>query len=166
MIPEYGGNLYNIKGLENRVTVNISDVRDIYSMEVLVRGQDFLFNLAGQTSHLDSMSDPYTDLEINCRSQLSILEACRPINPEVKVILASTRQIYGIPRYLPVDENTCSIRWMSMELIKWQENGTILCTIMFMASGPCPTTHEYLWSLYAGQGRPTNLFRDLAAPNY
>ncbi len=104
LIPEYGGNLYNIKGLENRVTVNISDVRDIYSMEVLVQGQDFLFNLAGQTSHLDSMSDPYTDLEINCRSQLSILEACRRINPEVKVILASTRQIYGIPRYLPVDE--------------------------------------------------------------
>jgi UDP-glucose 4-epimerase len=73
-------------------------------MEVLVRGQDFLFNLAGQTSHLDSMLDPYTDLEINCRSQLSILEACRRVNPEVKVILASTRQIYGIPRYLPVDE--------------------------------------------------------------
>ena len=104
LIPEYGGNLYNIKDFKDRVTVNISDVRDRYSMEVLVQGQDFLFNLAGQTSHLDSMLDPHTDLEINCRAQLSILEACRRVNPLIKVIFASTRQVYGIPRYLPVDE--------------------------------------------------------------
>jgi UDP-glucose 4-epimerase len=104
LIPEYGGNLYNIKDFKDRVAVNISDVRDRYSMEVLVQGQDFLFNLAGQTSHLDSMLDPHTDLEINCRAQLSILEACRRVNPLIKVIFASTRQVYGIPRYLPVDE--------------------------------------------------------------
>ena len=104
LIPEYGGNLYNIKDFKDRVTVNISDVRDRYSMEVLVQGQDFLFNLAGQTSHLDSMLDPHTDLEINCRAQLSILEACRRVNPLIKVIFASTRQVYGIPKYLPVDE--------------------------------------------------------------
>ena len=104
LIPEYGGNLYNIKDFKDRVAVNISDVRDRYSMEVLVQGQDFLFNLAGQTSHLDSMLDPHTDLEINCRAQLSILEACRRVNPRIKVIFASTRQVYGIPKYLPVDE--------------------------------------------------------------
>jgi UDP-glucose 4-epimerase len=104
LIPEYGGNLFNIQGIENRVRVNIADVRDEYSMDYLVQGRDFLFNLAGQTSHLDSMRDPYTDLEINCRSQLSILEACRKQNPRVKVIYASTRQIYGKPDYLPVDE--------------------------------------------------------------
>jgi UDP-glucose 4-epimerase len=69
-----------------------------------VRGQDFLFNLAGQTSHLDSMQDPFTDLEINCRSQLSILEACRKLNPAVRIVFASTRQMYGAPAYLPVDE--------------------------------------------------------------
>jgi UDP-glucose 4-epimerase len=63
-----------------------------------------LFNLAGQTSHLDSMQNPYTDLEINCRAQLSILEACRKHNPRVKIVYASTRQIYGKPDYLPVDE--------------------------------------------------------------
>jgi UDP-glucose 4-epimerase len=73
-------------------------------MDYLVQGQDYLFNLAGQVSHLDSMKDPFTDLEINCRSQLSILESCRYNNPEVKVIFASTRQIYGMPDYLPVDE--------------------------------------------------------------
>ncbi|MGE5263824.1 MAG: NAD-dependent epimerase/dehydratase family protein [Acidobacteriota bacterium] len=104
LIPEYGGNLFNIQGIEDRVRVNIADVRDEYSMDYLVRGRDYLFNLAGQTSHLDSMRDPYTDLEINCRSQLSILEACRKQNPRVKVIYASTRQIYGKPDYLPVDE--------------------------------------------------------------
>jgi len=104
LIPEYGGNLFNIRGLESKVRVNISDVRDEHSMKYLVQGQDYLFNLAGQTSHLDSMRDPYTDLEINCRAQLSILEACRNCNPAVKVIFASTRQIYGKPERLPVDE--------------------------------------------------------------
>lgn len=104
LIPEYGGNLFNISDIQDRVRVNIADIRDEYSMLCLIRGQDFLFNLAGQTSHLDSMHDPFTDLEINCRSQLSILEACRKNNPAVKVVFASTRQIYGIPDYLPVDE--------------------------------------------------------------
>jgi UDP-glucose 4-epimerase len=104
LVPEYGGNLFNIAGIEDRVRVNISDVRDEYSMRYLVQGQDYLFNLAGQTSHLDSMQDPYVDLDINCRSQLSILEACRKNNPGIKIVFASTRQIYGKPRYLPVDE--------------------------------------------------------------
>lgn len=104
LIPSYGGNLRNIAGIEDRVRVNIADVRDGYSMDYLVQGQDFLFNLAGQNSHLDSMRDPYADLDINCRAQLSILEACRKHNPNLKLIYASTRQIYGKPDYLPVDE--------------------------------------------------------------
>lgn len=104
LIPEYGGHLFNIAGIEKRVRVNISDVRDEYSMKYLVQGQDYLFNLAGQTSHMDSMQDPHTDLEINVRAQLSILESCRKYNPTVKIVFASTRQIYGKPDYLPVDE--------------------------------------------------------------
>src|SRR6266446_2756139 len=104
LIPDYGGNLFNIEGLQDRVQVNISDVRDTYSMRYLVRGKDYLFNLAGQTSHLDSMINPGTDLEINCRAQLSVLEACRTCNPEIKIIFASTRQIYGRPASLPVSE--------------------------------------------------------------
>ncbi len=104
LIPEYGGNLYNINEFEQRVNVNISDVRDEYSMKFLVQGKDVLFNLAGQTSHMDSMHNPQTDLEINCRAQLSILETCRHYNPGIKVVFASTRQIYGKPDYLPVNE--------------------------------------------------------------
>jgi len=104
LIPEYGGNRFNIDGIEDRVRVNIADVRDEYSMDYLVQGRDFLFNLAGQTAHLDSMRDPYTDLEINCRAQLSILEACRKQNPGVRIVFTSTRQMYGKPDYLPVDE--------------------------------------------------------------
>jgi UDP-glucose 4-epimerase len=104
MAPEYGGNLFNIDGIQSRLRVNISDVRDPHSMRYMVQGCHYLFNLAGQTSHLDSMQDPVTDLEINCRAQLSILEACRKYNPSVKVVFASTRQIYGKPDYLPVDE--------------------------------------------------------------
>jgi UDP-glucose 4-epimerase len=104
LIPEYGGNLFNVSDIRDRVRVNIADVRDRSSMDYLVRGQHYLFNLAGQVSHIDSMRDPFTDLEINCRSQLSILESCRYNNPDVKVVFASTRQIYGMPDYLPVDE--------------------------------------------------------------
>ena len=104
LIPDYGGNLFNIEPFGERLRVNISDVRDTYSMRHLVQGKDYLFNLAGQTSHLDSMSNPMPDLEINCRAQLSILEACRVCNPTIKIVFASTRQIYGRPERLPVDE--------------------------------------------------------------
>lgn len=104
LIPEYGGSLWNVEPFKSKVRINIADVRDPHAMRYLVQGQHFLFNLAGQTSHLDSMHDPYTDLEINARAQLFILEACRHHNPEVKLVFASTRQLYGVPHYLPVDE--------------------------------------------------------------
>ena len=104
LIPDYGGNLFNINGLEDKVRVNIADVRQQSTMNYLVRHVDVIFNLAGQVSHIDSMRDPYTDLEINCRSQLSLLEACRRYNPKAKVVFAGTRQVYGKPASLPVTE--------------------------------------------------------------
>jgi dTDP-glucose 4,6-dehydratase/UDP-glucose 4-epimerase len=104
LIPLYGGNLRNIDDIRDRVTLNVTDVRDPFAMAYLVQGKDYLFNLAGQTSHIDSMTDPHTDLNINAVAQLSILEACRQHNPGVKVVFASTRQLYGKPEYLPVDE--------------------------------------------------------------
>jgi UDP-glucose 4-epimerase len=104
LLPGYGGNLFNIADIEDRVRVNIADIRMQSTMGVLARGQDVIFNLAGQVSHIDSMRDPYTDLEINCRAQLSMLEACRTNNPNVRVVFAGTRQVYGRPDYLPVDE--------------------------------------------------------------
>lgn len=104
LIPKYGGNLFNLDGIRDEVRLNIADVRDEHGLRFLVQGQDIIFNLAGQVSHTDSMMDPYTDLEINARSQLSLLEACRHNNPTAKIVFASTRQIYGRPQYLPVDE--------------------------------------------------------------
>ena len=104
LIPEYGGNLRNLHDLRDKIVVNLSDVRDPFSINELIKGQDYLFNLAGQTSHLDSMNDPFTDLDINAKAQLSILEACRKNNPDIRIVFASTRQIYGKPQYLPVDE--------------------------------------------------------------
>jgi UDP-glucose 4-epimerase len=103
-IPDYGGNLFNLRGIEDRVRMNIADVRQESTMSYLVRHVDVIFNLAGQVSHIDSMRDPYTDLEINCRSQLSLLEACRRNNPKAKVVYAGTRQVYGRPDALPVTE--------------------------------------------------------------
>ena len=104
LIPEYGGNQENIAPVRELVNVNISDVRDRHSLPSLVRDKDYIFNMAGQTSHVDSMTDPFTDLEINSRAQLSILEAVRGHAPKAKVVFASTRQLYGRPDYLPVDE--------------------------------------------------------------
>jgi UDP-glucose 4-epimerase len=104
LIPDYGGNLFNIDGITDRVEVNVADIRQQSTMNWLVKDRDVIFNLAGQVSHIDSMRDPYEDLEINCRSQLTILEACRYNNPGVKVVFAGTRQVYGRPGSLPVDE--------------------------------------------------------------
>ncbi len=104
LIPEYGGNRRNLAGIAGQVKLHIADVRDWPRLPQLVKGQDYLFNLAGQTSHMDSMTDPQTDLDINGRAQLAILEACRVHNPTIRIVFASTRQIYGRPDYLPVDE--------------------------------------------------------------
>lgn len=104
LIPKYGGNLFNIQDIRQRVRLNIADMRDEHGLRYLVKDQDVIFNLAGQVSHTDSMNDPYTDLEINARSQLSLLEACRHGNPKASIVFASTRQIYGRPQYIPVDE--------------------------------------------------------------
>jgi UDP-glucose 4-epimerase len=108
LIPETGANLFNLESVQDhpRLSVRTVDVRDVLAMQRLVRGQSVIFNLAGQVSHIDSMQDPFTDLEINCRSQLAMLEACRHNAPEAKVVFASTRQIYGrvAEEQLPVDE--------------------------------------------------------------
>jgi UDP-glucose 4-epimerase len=104
MIPEYGGNPANIIDICDRVEVNIADIRGGHVMGHLLAGRDFLFNLAAQTSHLDSMSAPSDDLAINCTAQLQLLEACRAVNPGIAIVHAGTRQIYGRPHYLPVDE--------------------------------------------------------------
>jgi len=104
MIPDYGGNLANIAAIRDAVQVNIADIRDLHAMRHLLRGQRFLFDLAAQTSHMASMTAPEEDLAINCAAQLGLLEACRAVAPEIVIVHAGTRQIYGRPRYLPVDE--------------------------------------------------------------
>jgi len=104
LAPNYGGNHFNIEPVRDRARIEIVDIRDTARLRPLLEGCDYLFNLAGQTSHLDSMTDPLTDLEINCLAQLTLLEACRAVCPKAAIVFASTRQIYGKPQYLPVDE--------------------------------------------------------------
>jgi UDP-glucose 4-epimerase len=105
LLPEQGGNSFNIHGLEDRVRVHRASISDDYVVNHLVSGVDYIFNLAGNVSHLDSMVYPQRDLELNCAAQLTLLEACRNYNPHVKIVFTSTRQVYGKPVYLPVDEN-------------------------------------------------------------
>jgi UDP-glucose 4-epimerase len=104
LIPDYGGNPYNIRDIADRVHVNYSDIRDPWSIRYLVGGKDYIFNLAGQVSHIDSMRDPKTDLDINCVSQLSLLEAMRENNRDAAIVFAASRQQYGRPQFVPVTE--------------------------------------------------------------
>lgn len=104
MMPEGGANLTNIAAFRDRVQVNIADIRDREAMHSVLAGRDFLFDLAAQTSHLDSMKAPFEDLAINATAQLQLLETCREVAPAIVIVHAGTRQIYGRPRYLPVDE--------------------------------------------------------------
>jgi len=104
MLEEYGANLFNIKDIQDEVRLNFSDMRDEHSLKYLVRGKDYIFNLAGQVSHQDSMREPFMDLEVNTRAQLTLLESCRHYAPDAVVVFSGTRQIYGHPQYLPVDE--------------------------------------------------------------
>lgn len=104
LMPQYGGSRFNVAAIADDLEIHINDVRDVKAMETLIEDKQFIFNLAGQSSHMDSMTDPFTDLEINCHAQLAILELCRRVNPDVILVFASTRQIYGKPDYLPVDE--------------------------------------------------------------
>jgi nucleoside-diphosphate-sugar epimerase len=105
MLPDYGARVENVTQIRNQVKINFSDVRDQYSLSYLVRDQEVIFSLAGQVSHIASMTKPLTDLDINCRSQLSLLECCRQENPSARLVLAGTRQIYGKPMVLPVKED-------------------------------------------------------------
>jgi len=104
LIPAYGGNPHNIDGFRDDLHVSVTDIRDRYAMAYLVQDQEVVFNLAGQVSHIDSMTDPEPDLEINCKAQLMLMEALRTTNQHTRVVFASTRQVYGKPQYLPVDE--------------------------------------------------------------
>lgn len=104
LLRDAGGNRYNVADVADRITIHIGDVCDASLMNDLVRDREVIFNLAGQVSHIDSMQDPYLDLEANCRSPLTLLEACRHHNPGAKVVFAGTRQVYGRPDSLPVDE--------------------------------------------------------------
>ena len=104
LLPGCGGNLFNLEPIQDRIHIKIMDLRDDRGLLPLVEGQDYLFNLAGRSSHMDSMRDPYGDLDANCRAHLAILEACRIGNPDLRIVFASTRQLYGKPDSLPVSE--------------------------------------------------------------
>jgi UDP-glucose 4-epimerase len=105
LIPGYGGNRFNIEPVAEQVSVNVTDIRDEYALPQLLAERDVIFNLAGQVSHIDSMERPRDDLEINCAAQLSLLEACRRVNPSARIVFAGSRQQYGRPRFLPLTED-------------------------------------------------------------
>jgi UDP-glucose 4-epimerase len=104
LVPELGGNHFNVAPVEGRIEVSTADLRDADAVARLVPHQEVVFAVAGDVSHVDSMTDPLRDLELNYRTQLSLLEELRKGNPKARVVYAGSRQQYGRPQYLPVDE--------------------------------------------------------------
>lgn len=104
MLPEYGGNLFNLDGIGERVRFVEGDIRDMALMKDLVSEHEVIFNFAAQVSYVDSNIDPFYDLDINCRGHLTVLEACRIANPKARLIFSSSRFVYGTVEYNPVDE--------------------------------------------------------------
>jgi UDP-glucose 4-epimerase len=104
MIPDYGGNLFNIEPVRDKVTINFGDICDRHAMDWLVRGQDLVFHLAGQVSHVMSLTDPYPDLEYNIKGTVVVMEALRRFNPRARVVFTGTRGQYGPATRLPVSE--------------------------------------------------------------
>ena len=104
LIPESGGNPFNVSPVESQIEINNGDLRDLEMLVDAVIGKDFIFHLAGQVSHGDSMREPELDLGMNCISSLHLVEACRKHNPNARLVYTSTRQVYGVPQALPVTE--------------------------------------------------------------
>ncbi|MCB1614657.1 MAG: NAD-dependent epimerase/dehydratase family protein [Pseudomonadales bacterium] len=104
LVEHHGGNLFNVEPVKGDLDINFTDMRDAAAFAPLVKNRDYIFHLAGQVSHGDSMRDPQLDLGVNCISTMNLVEACRELNPGAKLIYTSTRQVYGVPKNLPVDE--------------------------------------------------------------
>jgi UDP-glucose 4-epimerase len=90
MLPAYGGNLFNLHGIFDAIKFVQGDIRDLSSGQSLVAETDYLFNLAGQVSYVDSNTDPFLDLDINCKGHLQMLEACRQVGAKARLIFASS----------------------------------------------------------------------------
>lgn len=104
-VPTHGANPHNLDGAARRIDVIEADVGDEDAVRDAAARADLIFNLAGQVSHVESMSRPLFDLDVNARSQLAFLEILRSAGSQAVVVYTSTRQIFGHPRYLPVDED-------------------------------------------------------------
>lgn len=103
-IDPYGWNLANIKEIKDKVKFTKTDIRDEKAMGDAVKEKDFIFNCAAQVSHVDSMKEPFLDLDINCRGNLVLLEACRKHAGNAKIVYAGTRGQMGSLHYSPADE--------------------------------------------------------------
>ena len=104
LLPLYGGNRYNLNGIDGKVGVHLVDIRDVKAMEAVLPGQEYIFHLAGQVSHHESVRDPATDYAINVGGTTNLIEACRRVNGEATILFAGTRFQYGKIKKLPVDE--------------------------------------------------------------
>jgi len=104
LTPGDGGDRRNVEDVKDRIAITIGDVRDDAVVRELVRGRSHVFHLAGQVSHVDAMEDPRADLGKNTEASIALLEACRRTTPRPRVVFASTRQVYGRARRLPLDE--------------------------------------------------------------
>jgi len=104
--PLYGGNYFNLNGIQNKVKIIIDDIRNEKVLIPIIKQCDMLYHFAAQVSYIDSLSMPYEDLELNARSTLQILEICRKYNSEAKIIFSSSRMVLGKIESDHISENS------------------------------------------------------------
>lgn len=104
LVPGCGGAMANLEGAERDIHVEQVDIADRERVPAILRETDVIFNLASEISHSADPAEATRDLQLNVSSQLSFLNHCALHAPGKRVVYTSTRQVYGPPQYLPVDE--------------------------------------------------------------
>jgi nucleoside-diphosphate-sugar epimerase len=145
LVPQHGGDRRNLDGAAGSIPVTIADIGDRGAMAALLDGVEFIFNVAGQVSHLESMTDPLRDLDLNVRSHLALLELVRELRPGAVVVHTSTRQVYGRPRYLPVDEDhpTAPVDVNGVDKLAAEQLHLLYATVHDMAISALRLTNVY-----------------------
>lgn len=105
LLPGYGGNIFNIHPYQKDVRIIKKDIRDHKSLAKAIENQNIIFNFAAQVSYIDSLNDPFMDLDINVKGQLLLLEICRKINPQARLFFSSSRLVYGKNKRSEVKED-------------------------------------------------------------
>ena len=98
-----------VESVLESVALHKGDIRDEAVVRSSVRGSSVIFHCAGKSGPSASNRSPLEDLDVNVRGQLMLLEACRELNPSVRIVFPSSRLVYSAGSALPVAEDAPTV---------------------------------------------------------